>query len=540
MALSRGWSLGPVVKVILVILNLIVPAVVNENHNWGTKNTMIPREVTVESCFVTDQENPPLPLATIEALAKAEAALAPLREILTPLAAAFAEKGHRLYLVGGSVRDALLGVLGHDLDFTTDARPHTIMAILEEFADAVWDTGLDFGTVSAEKAGQQIEITTFRADFYDGVSRNPEVQFGTNLEDDLLRRDLKINAMAVEIGADAEMSFHDPMGGLTDLLHRRIDTPAEPEQSFNDDPLRMLRVARFVSQLDFAVADRVTEAMKNMAKQIERITAERVQVELDKLVLGKVPWQGIDLMVETGLADYVYPEIAALRLTQDEHHQHKDVYVHSLTVLRQAMEQEEEPDLVLRWAALVHDIGKPDTRAFSQDRRVSFHHHEVVGAKIVRKRMRRLKYAKAMINDVSQLVYLHMRFHGFGEGQWTDSAVRRYVTDAGELLPRLHKLVRADCTTRNPRKAQRLQRTYDQLEQRIADLAAKEDLARVRPDLDGNEIMELLGIRPGPDVGKAWNYLKELRMEEGPLEKEEAVARLVQWWNTGGIDPNEE
>ena len=276
-----------------------------------------------------------------------------------------------------------------------------------------------------------------------------------------------------------------------------------------------------------------------MAKQLERITAERIQVELDKLLLGIVPWRGIDLMVETGLAEYVYPEIAALQLTQDEHHQHKDVYAHSLTVLCQAMDQETEPDLVLRWAALVHDIGKPKTRSCSEDGRVSFHQHEVVGAKIVRKRMRRLKYSKAMINDVSQLVYLHMRFHGFSDGQWTDSAVRRYVTDAGELLPRLHKLVRADCTTRNPHKAQRLQRTYDQLEQRIADLEAKEDLARVRPDLDGNEIMELLGIDPGPDVGKAWNFLKELRLEEGPLEKHDAIARLIQWWNTGGTPPTQ-
>ena len=512
---------------------------IKPQHNWGTKKTMIPREVTVQSCFVTDQENPALPIANIEALAQAQAALEPLLPLVVPLATAFSKTGNHLYLVGGLVRDSLLGVLGNDLDFTTDARPDTIMAILEEFADTVWDTGLEFGTVSAEKAGQQIEITTFRSDQYDGVSRNPQVQFGDSLEGDLLRRDLKVNAMAIEIGADGAMSFHDPMGGLADLVAKRIDTPAPPEQSFNDDPLRMLRVARFVSQLDFSVADRVNTAMTNMAKQLERITAERIQVELDKLLLGIVPWRGIDLMVETGLAEYVYPEIAALQLTQDEHHQHKDVYAHSLTVLRQAMDQETEPDLVLRWAALVHDIGKPKTRSFSEDGRVSFHQHEVVGAKIVRKRMRRLKYSKAMINDVSQLVYLHMRFHGFNDGQWTDSAVRRYVTDAGELLPRLHKLVRADCTTRNPHKAQRLQRTYDQLEQRIADLEAKEDLARVRPDLDGNEIMELLGIDPGPDVGKAWNFLKELRLEEGPLEKHDAIARLIQWWNTGGIPPTQ-
>lgn len=475
----------------------------------------------------------------VAALARAQASLAKLQPVLAPLAEQFISRGYSLYLVGGSVRDAMLGTLGHDLDFTTDARPDVVSHILESYAEVVWDTGIDFGTVSAEKHGQQIEITTFRSDVYDGQSRNPQVQFGDTLEGDLVRRDFKVNAMAVEIlaGEAAEngfgMQFHDPMNGVADLAAGILDTPATPEQSFHDDPLRMLRAARFTSQLGFTVADRVRTAMADMAAEIQRITVERVQVELDKMILGLAPWDGIDLMVETGIADYIFPEIPALKLTQDEHHQHKDVYAHSLKVLSQAMDledPEEGPDLVLRWAALLHDIGKPDTRAFSDDGKVSFHHHEVVGAKLVRKRMRKLKYSKQMVSDVSQLVYLHMRFHGFSEGEWTDSAVRRYVTDAGELLPRLNRLVRADCTTRNQRKAARLARAYANLEERIADIAAKEDLARVRPDLDGNEIMQLLDLTPGPDVGKAWAFMKELRLERGPLEREEAIAELQAWW----------
>ena len=314
-----------------------------------------------------------------------------------------------------------------------------------------------------------------------------------------------------------------------------LDTPAAPEVSFGDDPLRMLRAARFVSQLGFAVAPRVRQAMSAMAGQLERITAERVSAELDKLLLGSHPAAGIDLMVESGLGDAVLPEIGAMRMAIDEHHQHKDVYQHSLTVLRQAIALEDEgPDLVLRWSALLHDIGKPSTRRHEPDGGVSFHHHEVVGAKMTRKRMRALKYSKQMVEDVSQLVYLHLRFHGYGDGRWTDSAVRRYVTDAGPLLPRLHKLVRADCTTRNKRRAARLQANYDHLEARIAELAAKEDLQRVRPDLDGNEIMQILGIPAGPQVGEAWRYLKELRLERGPLDHDEAVAELTAWWNARG------
>ena len=457
-------------------------------------------------------------------------------EILQPLAAAFAERGESLYLVGGPVRDAMLGKTGNDLDFTTSARPEVIKEILEVWGEKTWDTGIDFGTVSTVKRGVQVEITTFRADLYDGVSRNPEVTFGDTIEGDLVRRDFACNAMAVElllVDATLNPQFHDPCGGLEDVLARKLDTPQAPEVSFRDDPLRMLRAARFVSQLGFEVAPRVFDAMRDMASEIERITVERIQAELNKLMAGAAPWEGMDLLVQTGLADYVLPEVPALQLEQDEHMQHKDVYRHSLTVLRQAVEledPEEEPDLKLRWAALLHDIGKPDTRAVKEGGGVSFHHHEVVGAKLARKRLRALKYPKHMIEDIGQLVYLHMRFYGFGEGQWTDSAVRRYVTDAGELLPRLNKLVRADCTTRNPRKAARLQRTYNNLEERIAELAAKEDLARVRPDLDGNQIMQILDLKPGPDVGRAWKFMKDLRLERGELEHDEAVAALKAWW----------
>ncbi|HZK32434.1 MAG TPA: CCA tRNA nucleotidyltransferase [Corynebacterium sp.] len=467
-------------------------------------------------------------------LARAQRTVLSHADLLVDLVRAFADAGHSLYLVGGSVRDALLGRLTGDLDFTTSARPDTVRALLDDWADVVWDTGIDFGTLSAQRAGQDVEITTFRADQYDGVTRNPAVTFGDTLEGDLVRRDFTVNAMAVELlpgAAGVDVRFHDPVGGLAALVERRLDTPAAPEISFNDDPLRMMRAARFVSQLEFEVAPRVRQAMTEMSAEIERITVERIQVELDKLMLGADPTAGIDLLVETGILDHVFPEIPALRLTSDEHLQHKDVYAHSLQVLRQAADREDEgPDLTLRWAALLHDVGKPDTRDWKPGGRVTFHHHEVVGAKLVRRRLRALKYPKQLVADISQLVYLHMRFYGFGEGQWTDSAVRRYVNDAGELLPRLHKLVRADCTTRNARKAARLQRTYDGLEERIAELAEQEDLAQVRPDLDGNEIMEILNLSPGPEVGRAWAFLKELRLEEGPLEREQAVAKLQAWW----------
>ncbi|OSC39284.1 CCA tRNA nucleotidyltransferase [Mycobacterium decipiens] len=455
--------------------------------------------------------------------------------VLRGLGSAFAAAGHELYLVGGSVRDAALGRLSPDLDFTTDARPEQVQKIVRPLADAVWDTGIEFGTVGVGTGGYRLEITTFRADTYDQVSRNPEVRFGHRLDEDLVRRDFTANAMAVRVTPTGPGEFLDPLGGLAALRARVLDTPAAPAMSFGDDPLRMLRAARFVSQLGFTVAPGVRKAIEDMAPQLARISAERVAAELDKLLLGDDPVAGIDLLVQTEMGEVVLPEVGGMRMAIDEHHQHKDVYQHSLTVLRQAIALEDDgPDLVLRWAALLHDIGKPATRRHEPNGGVSFHHHEVVGAKMVRKRMRALKYAKQMIDDVSQLVYLHLRFHGYGDGKWTDSAVRRYVTDAGPLLPRLHKLVRADCTTRNKRRAARLRANYDQLEARIAELAAQEDLDRVRPDLDGNQIMALLGVPAGPQVGEAWRYLKELRMDRGPLSTEEATAELLAWWKERG------
>ncbi len=480
----------------------------------------------------------PDPTSDAELLAAAQVSLQQHGEVLRELGGLFADHGHELYLVGGSVRDAILGRLGTDLDFTTDARPEQMQKILRGWADALWDTGIEFGTIGVGKGAERLELTTFRADSYDQVSRNPEVRFGDNLADDLVRRDFTVNAMAVRIdpGAPAGLgAFLDPLGGLTALGAGLLDTPSAPEVSFGDDPLRMLRAARFVSQLGFTVAPRVRRALEEMAPQLGRITAERVAAELDKLLLGADPVAGVDLMVQTGLGEVVLPEVGAMRMAIDEHHQHKDVYQHSLTVLRQAIDLEAgDPDLVLRWAALLHDIGKPATRRHEPDGGVSFHHHEVVGAKMTRKRMRALKYSKQMVEDVSQLVYLHLRFHGYGDGRWTDSAVRRYVTDAGPLVDRLHKLVRADCTTRNKRRAARLQANYDDLEHRIDELAAKEDLARVRPDLDGNEIMRILDIPGGPMVGKAWNHLKELRLDRGPLSHDEAVEELLKWWNENG------
>jgi poly(A) polymerase len=446
------------------------------------------------------------------------------------LAARFTAAGHFLYLVGGSVRDALLGRLGNDLDFTTDARPDAIQAILAGWADAVWDTGIAFGTVGATRAGVQCEITTYRADRYDRVSRNPDVIFGDTVEGDLARRDFTVNAMAIQLPLRDHGRFVDPHGGVAALARRELDTPATPEESFVDDPLRMLRAARFVSQLGFTLAPRVREALVAMAGEIRRITVERVSAELSKLLLGANPRAGVELMVDTGLAEHVLPEVPAMRLEIDEHHQHKDVYTHSLIVLEQAIALEDgEPDLVLRLAALLHDIGKPATRRHEPAGGVSFHHHEVVGAKMTRKRLRALRYPTRVIDEVATLVFLHLRFHGYGGGEWTDSAVRRYVTDAGELLPRLHKLVRADCTTRNRRKAIALQRTYDDLESRIERIRAEEDLAAVRPDLDGNAIMELLGLPPGPLVGQAWRHLKEVRLDRGPLSREQAEVELLQW-----------
>jgi len=445
----------------------------------------------------------------------------------------FARKGFQLHLVGGSVRDALIGRLGNDLDFTTDARPEQILGIVRPWGDATWETGIEFGTVGVSRGKYLIEITTFRSDVYDGATRNPLVTFGDTLHDDLKRRDFALNAMAVSVPGHA---FADPFGGLKDLAARRLDTPGTPEQSFTDDPLRMLRAVRFAAQLGVTLAPRVRRAIAAMAPQIARITVERVQAELAKLMLAPNPRAGLSLLVDTDLAEQVLPELPALKLERDEHHQHKDVYQHSLTVLEQAIAQEENgPDLVLRLAALLHDIGKPATRRFEPGGGVSFHHHEVVGAKLVRTRLRALKFPHQITDQVADLTFLHLRFHGYSGGEWTDSAVRRYVTDAGELLPRLHKLVRADSTTRNQRRRAALQAAYTSLEERVARLAAAEDLARIRPDLNGNEIMRLLNVRAGPVVGRAWKFLKELRMERGPLDPQVAEAELLAWAQREGV-----
>ncbi|MEU5027106.1 CCA tRNA nucleotidyltransferase [Streptomyces milbemycinicus] len=453
------------------------------------------------------------------------------------LARRFEAAGFGLALVGGSVRDALLGRLGNDLDFTTDARPEDVLKIVRPWADAVWEVGIAFGTVGCRKEGGngngssqsfQIEITTYRSEAYDRTSRKPEVSYGDSIDEDLVRRDFTVNAMAVAL---PRKEFIDPHNGLEDLAAKVLRTPGTPEESFSDDPLRMMRAARFAAQLDFDVAPEVIAAMKAMAGRIEIVSAERVRDELNKLILAARPVKGLRLLVDTGLADHVLPELPALRLERDEHHRHKDVYEHTLTVLEQAIALEKDgPDLVLRLAALLHDIGKPKTRRFEKDGRVSFHHHEVVGAKMTKSRMTKLKYSNELVKDVSHLVELHLRFHGYGTGEWTDSAVRRYVRDAGPLLERLHKLTRSDCTTRNKRKASALSRAYDGLEERIARLQQQEQLDAIRPDLDGNEIMKILGIGPGPQVGKAYKHLLELRLEHGPMERDAAVTALQDWW----------
>ncbi|MEU3600839.1 CCA tRNA nucleotidyltransferase [Streptomyces sp. NPDC006798] len=471
-------------------------------------------------------EDTPSALSQVQRRAVTE--LLRVAPVADDLAHRFRAAGFRLALVGGSVRDALLGRLGNDLDFTTDARPEDVLAVVRPWADSVWDVGIAFGTVGAQKSGYQIEITTYRSEAYDRTSRKPEVSYGDSIEEDLVRRDFTVNAMAVAL---PEKEFIDPHHGLEDLAARVLRTPGTPEASFSDDPLRMMRAARFSAQLDFAVAPEVVAAMTEMSGRIGIVSAERVRDELNKLVLSAHPRQGLALLVDSGLADQVLPELPALRLESDEHHRHKDVYEHSLTVLEQAIDLEEDgPDLVLRLSALLHDIGKPRTRRFEKDGRVSFHHHEVVGAKMTKKRMTALKYSNELVRDVSRLVELHLRFHGYGDGEWTDSAVRRYVRDSGPLLTRLHKLTRSDCTTRNKRKAAALSRTYDGLEERIAQLQQQEELDAIRPDLNGNQIQEILGIGPGPAIGKAYAHLLELRLENGPMEYDDAVAALKEWW----------
>ncbi|SMC63989.1 CCA tRNA nucleotidyltransferase [Janibacter indicus] len=477
-----------------------------------------------------------------EILRAAVAHLAPTVPLLTDLGERFAKGGHDLALVGGPVRDTFLGRTSGDLDFTTSASPEQTEAILADWGDAHWDMGREFGTIGARKGSDTVEVTTYRADAYDGVTRKPVVAFGDNLEDDLVRRDFTVNAMALRL---PDLELVDPHGGMLDLAAGRLRTPSTPEVSFSDDPLRMMRAARFVAQLGVVPAPEVLEAMTAAAGTLEIVSAERVRDELVKLLLADDPVAGLRVLVDTGLAEQVLPELPALRLEIDEHHRHKDVYEHSLTVLQQAIDLEgpplsgpdadpdhpvPAPDLVLRLAALLHDIGKPRTRRFEAGGGVSFHHHDVVGAKLTAKRMKALRFDKDTTKAVARLVELHLRFHGYGEGQWTDSAVRRYVTDAGPLLERLHRLTRADCTTRNQRKATRLRRAYDDLEERIAVLREQEELDKVRPELDGNQIAAVLGIEPGPVLGEAYRYLLQVRLDEGPIGAEAAQERLRQWW----------
>lgn len=466
---------------------------------------------------------------------QALASLAPVAGLLQRIGERFEAADHQIALVGGPVRDALLGRLTGvtDLDFTTDAHPEQVLALLEGFADTTWDVGIRFGTVGARINGREVEITTYRSEAYDPDSRKPEVTFGSELSEDLVRRDFTINAMALTLPA---MEFVDLFSGIDDLAQRRIRTPGTAQQSFDDDPLRMMRAARFAAQLNFTVDDDVITAMQQQAERIEIVSAERVREELTKIVMSDHPRLGLTLLVDTGLADYVLPELPLLRLEEDEHHHHKDVYEHTLTVLEQAMMLEKvheptcEPDLTLRLAALLHDIGKPKTRRFEAGGKVSFHHHEVVGARMTKKRMQALRYPNDVTDDVAKLVELHLRFHGYGSGEWTDSAVRRYVRDAGDQLVRLHKLTRADSTTRNRKRAMTLQRAYDDLEKRIEVLSEEEELAAIRPDLDGKQIMEILDIPPGRVVGEAYNFLLGLRLDRGPMDEASATAALRAWW----------
>ncbi|MEI7659835.1 MAG: CCA tRNA nucleotidyltransferase [Actinomycetes bacterium] len=448
------------------------------------------------------------------------------------LAQAFKAKGFTLALVGGPVRDAILGRLGNDLDFTTNALPQESKKILNEWADNVWDTGIAFGTVAGKRGDTTVEVTTYRTEHYDADSRKPAVEYGKDINGDLSRRDFTVNSMALELTTDTP-TFIDPFNGLKDLSQKTLRTPGRPQDSFNDDPLRMMRAARFASQLEFEIDLEVIEAMKELAPRISIISAERVRDEFTKILMSDNPRKGITILVDTGLADLTLPEIPKLRLEVDEHHHHKDVYEHSITVLEQAIQLEDRlggPNLVIRLAALLHDIGKPKTRAFIDGGGVSFHHHEVVGARLAKKRLQELRFDGDTVEAVETLTTLHLRFHGYGDGEWTDSAVRRYVRDAGDLLVHLHVLTRADCTTRNKAKAARLASIYDSLEARIAVLMEQEELSKIRPDLDGQQVMDLLGLKPSRDVGAAMDFLMELRLERGQIGEAAATEELLNWW----------
>ena len=462
-----------------------------------------------------------------------------LPEEIHALGRLFEAAGHELALVGGPVRDAVLGRSSADLDFTTSARPDDTEAILRTWTrdGAIWDMGRDFGTLGGVRDGVKVEITTYRTESYDPTSRKPQVEYGDTLEGDLSRRDFTVNAMAVRLPS---LELVDPFGGLADLANTVLRTPVAPAQSFSDDPLRMMRAVRFVAQLGFRIEDATADAIEALAERITIVSAERVREELVKLMLGAHPRGGLELMTELGLAAHVLPELPALQLEIDEHHHHKDVYQHTLTVLDQAIDLEspagsggpcEGPDLVLRLAALMHDVGKPATRRFEEGGVVTFRFHETVGAKMTARRMKALTFDKDTTKRVARLVELHLRFHGYVESAWTDSAVRRYVTDAGDLMEHLHRLTRADVTTRNRRKSRTLSRAYDELEARIDALAEQEEIGRIRPDLDGNRIMEILNLPPGRDVGEAYKHLLELRMEHGPLGEERAEQELRLWWD---------
>jgi poly(A) polymerase len=454
--------------------------------------------------------------------------------LASSLAQAFSAKGYTLALVGGPVRDAILGRLGNDLDFTTNAKPEESKKILHGWAEHVWDTGIAFGTVAGKLGDTTVEVTTYRSDIYEKDSRKPDVSYGENIEGDLSRRDFRVNSMALELTGSSPV-FIDPFDGLSDLTKRILQTPGSPEDSFSDDPLRMLRAARFASQLNFEIAPNVLVAMKEMAPRLSIISAERIRDELSKILMSQNPRLGITILVDTGLADIVLPEIPKLRLEVDEHHHHKDVYEHSITVLEQAIEHEDRlggPNLVIRLAALLHDIGKPKTRNLIEGGGVSFHHHEVVGARLAKKRLQELRFDWHTVEPVETLIALHLRFHGYGDGEWSDSAVRRYVRDAGDLLMHLHVLTRADCTTRNKAKAARLAATYESLEARIAVLMEQEELSKIRPDLDGAQVMEILDLKPSRAVGQAMDFLMELRLERGQLRVDAATQELLKWWKS--------
>ena len=456
--------------------------------------------------------------------------------LASSLAQAFKAKGFTLALVGGPVRDAILGRLGNDLDFTTNALPQESKKILQAWAENVWETGIAFGTVAGKRGDTTVEVTTYRSEQYDPDSRKPEVEYGKEILGDLARRDFTVNSMALELTGQ-EPEFIDPFNGLGDLAKKVLRTPGKPSDSFNDDPLRMMRAARFASQLDFEIDTDVVSSIKDLSARIAIVSAERVRDELTKILMSPNPRKGITILVDTGLAEIFIPEIPKLRLEVDEHHHHKDVYEHSITVLEQAIMQEARlggPNLVIRLAALLHDIGKPKTRSFIDGGGVSFHHHEVVGARLVKKRLQELRFDSHTVEAVETLTALHLRFHGYGDGEWSDSAVRRYVRDAGELLTHLHVLTRADCTTRNKAKATRLSGVYDSLEARIDILMEQEELSKIRPDLDGAQVMALLNLKPSREVGAAMNFLMELRLDQGQIGEEKATVELLNWWKNRG------